>query len=144
MQLKHLVSLSAFLFSAAPGLASAEEPSPEQLKATLQHELLEPLHKREVRREMLSRAALPPRERQVRAIKPTWLRDVRGREYATFVIDQRFTDDDAFETPMVGCIYAEDGTIFIQRGKAYLPASVLLGKRSESAPSGVCQPASRS
>lgn len=100
--------------------------------------LLQPLAERAGSR--FSRARPPPRERRVRVTQATLSRDSQGRDFVPFSVDVRFGAGEWQKDDIVGCAYRESGHLFIQRGEAYFPAALLLGKKVNAAPA-VCRPA---
>ena len=87
-----------------------------------------------------SRSRPPPHERRVRITRAALSRDKHGREFVPFSVDVRFGAGDWQRDDIVGCAYRASGNLFIQRGEAYFPAALLLGKKVEALP-GACQAA---
>jgi hypothetical protein len=124
--------------SCVPRLVSADEPSPsEWAQQRVEAAIVKPLADRRTKR--FSRARPPPLERRVRVTQTALSKDAQGREFMPFAIDVRFGTDWQ-EDDVVGCVYRATGNLFVKRGDAYFPASLLLGK-SVGAVAGVCQPA---
>jgi hypothetical protein len=86
-----------------------------------------------------SRSRPPPRERRVRVTQTTLSRDPHGREFVPFAVDVRYGAGE-WQADVTGCAYRSSGNLFVQRGEAYFPASVLLGKNVAPV-AGVCQAA---
>ncbi len=116
----------------------------------IQRELVQPLTAAEKRRSKFSRARQPPMARRVRVLQAQPSADPQGRTFFTFAIDDRYGIDELEldETPdesgwtqnaLKGCVYAESGEVFIQRGGKYLAAAVLLGKRSPAPAEHICR-----
>ena len=100
---------------------------------------MKPLAQREKERSRFSRAALPPAERRVRILDTALKQDAKGQPFATFAIDVRYEDSKWSKDAIVGCIYPEDGSIYVQRGETYRAAAILLGKKTENPPETVCR-----
>jgi hypothetical protein len=66
-------------------------------------------------------------------------RDKQGREFVPFSVDVRFGNGEWQHDDVVGCAYRASGNLFVQRGDAYFPAALLLGKKVDALP-GACQP----
>jgi hypothetical protein len=125
------------VLSFVPSLATADEPSlVEWTQRRVESGIVKPLDERSGSR--FSRARPPPRERRVRVTQTTLSRDKQGRDFVPFAVDVRFGPGDWERDDIVGCAYRTSGNLFVQRGGAYFPASVLLGKQV-AAVSGVCQ-----
>jgi hypothetical protein len=134
------LSLCAFVLSFVPSLASADEPSlVEWTQHRVEAGILKPLAEREASRSRFSRARPPPHERRVRVTQAAASRDKQGRDFVPFAVDVSFGGDWE-QNDIVGCVYRASGALFVQRGDAYFPAALLLGKNVDPAP-GVCQAA---
>jgi len=126
-----------FVLCFVPSLATADEPSlVEWTQRRVEAGLLQPLAERTTSR--FSRARPPPRERRVRVTQSTASRDKQGRDFVPFSVDVRFGTGEWQRDDIVGCAYRASGNLFIQRGEAYFPAAVLLGKKFDALP-GACQ-----
>ncbi|MEI9951884.1 MAG: hypothetical protein WDO74_23600 [Pseudomonadota bacterium] len=122
-----------------PSLATADEPSlVEWTQQRVAAGILKPLAERAGSR--FSRSRPPPHERRVRVSQTTLSRDKQGREFVPFAVDVRFGAADWQQDDIVGCAYRASGNLFVKRGEAYFPASLLLGKKVDPV-AGVCQPA---
>jgi len=131
--LLYCVSVLCFV----PSLATADEPSlVEWTQRRVEAGLLQPLAERTSR--SFSRSRPPPRERRVRVTQATASRDKQGRDFVPFSVDARFGTGEWQRDDIVGCAYRASGNLFIQRGEAYFPAALLLGKKVEALP-GACQ-----
>lgn len=128
-----------FVLSLVPSLATADEPSLVQWTSQrVEAGLLQPLAERTSSR--FSRARPPPHERRVRVTQATASRDKQGREFVPFSVDIRYGSGEWQRDDIVGCAYRASGNLFIQRGEAYFPAALLLGKKVDALP-GACQAA---
>jgi len=115
----------------------ADEPSlVEWAQHRVETGIVQPLAERAGSR--FSRSRPPPRERRVRITQATLSRDKQGREFVPFSVDVRFGAGDWQRDDIVGCAYRASGNLFIQRGDAFFPAALLLGKKVEALP-GACQ-----
>lgn len=125
------------MLSVVPSLATAAEPSlVEWTQRRVETGLLQPLAERSSSR--FTRSRPPPRERRVRVDQATPSRDKQGREFVAFSVDVRFGNGEWQRDDIVGCAYRASGNLFIQRGEAYFPAALLLGKKVDALP-GACQ-----
>lgn len=128
-----------------PSPAGAE-PTAEQKKAQtlVQTKLVTPLSVKEGERSRFSRVLRPAPVMQVRMTTPEPQTDAGGASYLRFAVDTcygfRKTADCWQRAAITGCVYPENGRVFVQRGRDYYPAEIMLGKKSEQA-SGVCGPA---
>jgi hypothetical protein len=128
-----------FVLCFVPSLATADEPSLlEWTQRRVTTGLLQPLAERTSSR--FSRSRPPPRERRVRVSQSTTSRDKQGRDFVAFSVDARYGAGEWQRDEIVGCAYRASGNLFIQRGEAYFPAALLLGKKVEALP-GACQSA---
>jgi len=115
----------------------ADEPSlVEWTKLRVEAGIVKPLAERSTSR--FSRSRPPPQERRVRVTQATLSRDKQGREFIPFSVDVRFGSGEWQKDDIVGCAYRASGNLFIQRGDAYFPAALLLGKKVDALP-GACQ-----
>ena len=131
------LSLCAFVLSFVPSLASADDPSPvEWAQQRVELGIVKPLAERVGRR--FSRSRPPPHERRVRVTQAALSRDAQGRDFMPFAVDVRFGGDWQ-QDDIVGCAYRTSGNLYIKRGEAYFPASLLFGK-AVAAVAGACQP----
>ncbi len=106
----------------------------------MQDGLLKPLAQLEVNRSRFSRAQPPPRERRIRVTQTAETLDKAGHPYVAFAVDVKYGGGAWRENDMIGCAYLKTGDLFIKRGNAYRPASVLLGKPGDPA-AAACEPA---
>jgi hypothetical protein len=128
----------ALSVSLAPSLASGDEPSlTVKVEQRVQQGLLKPLTEQQAKMSRFSRARPPPHENRVRVTQTTATLDASGRPFAAFAIDVRYGSGKWIENNIVGCAYVKTGDLFIKRGEAYLPASILLGKPADPVP-GAC------
>ena len=133
------LSWCTFVLCFVPSLATADEPSlVEWTRQRVEAGILKPLAEHGGSR--FSRSRPPPRERRVRVSQPTLSRDKQGRDFVPFTVDVRFGPGEWQQDDIVGCAYRASGNLFIKRGDAYFPASLLLGKKVDAA-AGVCQAA---
>jgi hypothetical protein len=131
--------LCVFVLSFVPSLATADEPSlVEWAQHRVETGLIRPLAERGGSR--FSRARPEPHESRVRVTQTTLSRDKQGRDFVAFSVDVRFGAGDWQQDDTVGCVYRASGNLFVKRGNAYFPASLLLGKKVEPI-AGVCQAA---
>jgi hypothetical protein len=129
----------AFVLSLAPSFASADEPSlAEQVQRRVEDGLVKPLAEHESRASRFSRARPVARERRVRVTQTTATLDKTGRSFVAFAVDVKFGGGEWQENDVVGCAYTKSGDLFVKRGDAYRPVSVLLGKKVDPV-AGVCQ-----
>ena len=93
--------------------------------------------KRRIRLVEQPTARLPPVARKVRAIEP--LTDAKGATFVTFAVDELrgSTTREAF----TGCAYLAEGHVYVQKGEAYFPAALLLGKDVVEADAHLCRAA---
>lgn len=137
--MNHLRWLSCCLFvlCLVPSLAMADEPSlVEWAQRRVEAGIVQPLAERSGSR--FSRSRPPPHERRVRITQATVSRDKQGREFVPFSVDVRFGSGEWQRDDIVGCAYRASGNLFVQRGDAYFPAALLLGKKVEALP-GACK-----
>jgi len=126
-----------FALSFVPTLASADEPSlVAWAEQRVQVSIVKPLADQGGHR--FSRSRPMPHERRVRITEATLSRDAKRREFMPFAVDVRFGAGDWKQNDIVGCVYRASGSVFVKRGDAYFPASLLLGKAAEPV-AGVCQ-----
>ena len=69
--------------------------------------------------------------------------DSQGGAFYTFAIDARhgYTQDvekSWRKDTITGCVYVDEGTVFVKRGDAFQPAAVLLGKKATTVDAHVC------
>ncbi|HYQ45075.1 MAG TPA: hypothetical protein VER11_23975 [Polyangiaceae bacterium] len=115
----------------------ADEPSlVEWAQRRVEAGIVQPLAERSGSR--FSRSRPPPHERRVRITQATVSRDKQGREFVPFSVDVRFGSGEWQRDDIVGCAYRASGNLFVQRGDAYFPAALLLGKKVEALP-GACK-----
>lgn len=123
----------------------APQPSAEQRTAQtlVQTKLVTPLAAKEGERSRFSRVLRPAPVMRVRMTDPQPQKDGNGAGYMTFAVDTcygfRRTADCWQKAAITGCVYPDNGQIFVQRGTDYYPAEVMLGKRGETAAT-VCHP----
>jgi len=137
--MKCLRSLSwcVFVLSFVPALAVADERSlVEWTQKRVEAGILTPLAEHSGSR--FSRSRPPPRERRVRVTQASLSRDAQGREFVPFSVDVRFGSGDWQENDIIGCAYRGSGNLYVKRGEAYFPASILLGKKVATV-AGACQ-----
>lgn len=134
----------AFALSLVPSFASADEPTlAAQVQRRVEDGLLKPLAERERSTSRYSRARPIPHERRVRVTPSTATTDKAGRAFVAFAVDIKFGDGEWRANDIVGCAYLKSGELYVQRGGAYRPAVILLGKNVDPV-SGVCQGSARS
>ncbi len=97
---------------------------------------MKPLIEHEAKRSRFSRARLPPSERRIRVVQTTAILDAAGRPFVRFAVDVRYGSD--WSEDIRGCVYLQNGSIFVKRGDAYRSSEILLGKAAEPA-AGVCE-----
>ena len=143
-----LLSLSVMF---ASGIASASHPasagepgdyapprasvgSEPRVSKWVEAALLEPLAHREAARSRYSRVRMPPAARQVRLLDGGPETDRRGRMFVRFAVDERRSA--AWErNAMAGCVYLDDGAVFVKRGERVHSAAQYLGKEGPRATS---------
>lgn len=125
-----------------PSFASADEPSAAaKAQARVEQGLLKPLVESEGARSRFSRARPAPRERRVRITQATPTVDKAGRPFMAFAVDVRWGGGDEWrENDIVGCVYVNNGDLFVKRGEEWRPGAFLLGKPGDPV-QGVCQAA---
>jgi hypothetical protein len=106
----------------------------------IEADLVKPLAAHDQDMSRFSRMRMPPRERRVRMPQTAASHDQSGRAFLPFAIDGKFTGGDWRENDVVGCVYTENGGMFVKLGDSYRPASVLLGASVDPV-AGVCQAA---
>lgn len=127
------------------------KPTPEsaaKAAAVVEAKLVKPLGEKEARRNVFSRAYIPPQERRVRILDHDRSTDSRGAEFVAFAIDEhsgRFARK-ATNPPrlwrndvIVGCVYPARDEIFIKRGDKFFGAGMLLGRKTAAADDTVCR-----
>lgn len=134
--------------SAAPSQIAAEpaaEQSPDQRIAQqlVQSKLVTPLSAKESERSRFSRVLRPAPVMRVRLTTPQPQKDSSGAAYMAFAIDTcygfRPTADCWRKAALTGCVYPQNGQIFVQRGADYYPAAVMLGQKGDPTAT-VCHP----
>lgn len=125
--------LSSSAWAAEP---EAQRPEVKAAEARVWEALLTPLSAAEASRSRFSRARMPAVERRVRVTSPEPLVDATGRAFLPFAIDVRFRAGWK-EGDLTGCAYVASGELFVKRGEAHRPASILLGKNVKPV-EGVC------
>jgi hypothetical protein len=106
---------------------------------TVEKALTEPLARQEAEQSRFSRAAIPPRSRTVRITDESPHRDVEGRVFLVFSIDERRGRRHVLaKDALTGCVYPKSGEVFVKRGDSHYPARLLLGKTSKKAAAHVC------
>lgn len=114
----------------------------------VQAQLVKPLTAKEERRNVFSRAYIPPQERRVRILDQDRSTDTRGAEFVPFAIDEhsgRFSRKVADASRLwrkdviVGCVYPGRDEIFIKRGDKFFGAGMLLGRKTAAADDTVCR-----
>lgn len=135
-------ALSVLLLLLCANVAWADPPSnPQGITALVQELLLKPLSKAESKRSRFSRAAPVAMARRVRVLAAH--HDVRGQEFVRFAIDERSyrsEHDDWDPDTLIGCAYAAERKVFVQRGNQYVEASNAFGQGNKFVPD-VCRPA---
>ncbi len=134
-------TLSVLLWLLCANAASADPPANAQVTALVQELLLKPMAKSEAKRSRFSRAAPVAVARRVRVLAAH--HDVRGQEFVRFAIDERsYRDEDGAWEPdmLIGCAYAAQRKVFVQRGNQYVDASDAFGQGNKFVPD-VCRPA---
>jgi hypothetical protein len=127
--------VGAFVLSSGPAVVWAAEPSlVEWTRRRVEEAIVKPLEQAQGKR--FSRARPPPRERRVRVTQSTAMRDARGRAFVPFAVDVRFGSEWQRDD-VVGCVYRENGDVFVKRGDAHRPAAFLLGKNAQAV-AGAC------
>ena len=131
----------AFALSLVPSsFASADEPSlAARVQLRVEDGLLKPLAQFEAAQSRFSRARPPPHERRARVLQPATTLDKSGRPFVPFAVDVRYGPE-WHENDLVGCAYPGSGALFVKRGDAYRPASILFGKGADPV-AGVCEAA---
>lgn len=129
------------MLSVVPSLATADEPSlVEWTQQRVEASILKPLAERTGSR--FSRSRPPPHERRIRVTQARLSRDPQGRDFVPFAVDVRFGTGAWERDDIVGCAYRATGSLFIKRGDAFFPASLLLGKKVDRV-AFVCQAAAQ-
>lgn len=126
------------MLSFDPSLASADDPTVvEWTQQRVQSGIVQPLTERTPRR--FTRERPPPLQRRVRVSEASLARDAQGREFVPFAID-RLSVASEWTEEIVGCAYRASGNLYVKRGAAYFPASLLLGKQVKAV-AGACRAA---
>ena len=135
--------LSCVLLSALhASTASADEPSLAAWAMNrVQLEVVRAIDIRDSRSSRFSRARPVPRQRRVRIVRASTVRDQLGRQFIRFAIDVRFGASNWKTDDVVGCIYTPAGDVYVKSGGVYRPAAFLEGKRVAVVP-GACRAAS--
>ena len=120
-----LLSLSILLASGKTYAGMKSDAAVSQLVETA---LLKPLAQRENARSRFSRVAMPPAARHVRVLEGGPEKDPRGRTFIRFAVDEKRLAGWA-QIAMVGCVYPDEGAVFIQRGGKVHSAAQYLGQR---------------
>jgi hypothetical protein len=118
---------------------AADEPV-QPARNAVERELVTPLTEKEQYRSRFSRAYIPPRDRRVRILASR--KDANGNTFASFAIDEGRAgapEDSWRKDTITGCVYEESGAVFVNRGKAWYPAAMLLGKTADAAGADVCR-----
>ncbi|HEY5947296.1 MAG TPA: hypothetical protein VIV40_17450 [Kofleriaceae bacterium] len=111
--------------------------------------MIQPLAAKDRDQSKFSRARLPPAERRVRMLDEDKQQDNAGKVFFAFAVDTRHgwskDDDEANWTKaaITGCVYPDDGEVFIKRGNAYHPAAAAIGKKTKAAPDRTCRAATQ-
>jgi hypothetical protein len=84
----------------------------------------------------------PPSNRRARITATSPATDAKGNAFLTFALDSRWGKGD-WQDDMTGCVYVNDGTMYLAFGSQYQPAAVVLGKDGDPAPD-VCKAVSPS
>lgn len=120
----------------------AATPEQRTAQSVVQAKLVTPLSEKESTRSRFSRVLLPATVMRVRVIDPQPQKDTQGGAYLTFAVDScrafNRKADCWQQAAITGCVYPTSGQVFVQRGKQYFPAEIMLGKKAESAVN-VCQ-----
>ena len=73
--------------------------------------------------------------------------DSAGNLFSAFAVDTRhgWSKEEASWTKGVitGCVYPENGGVFIKRGNAFHPAAAAVGKKTKAAPEQTCREATQ-
>jgi len=140
MRPSKLASLCVLLSSGIAPLAHADDArSPSEIQASVEKNFIEPLQRYQDHRSKFSRVMMPPMERRVRVTDPALHRDARGQDFAVFAMDTRYYDERWSRDALVGCVYPSTGEVFVKMNDAYMAGKRLFGKKTESAPDGVCR-----
>jgi hypothetical protein len=124
-----LLSLSILLGSGKTYAGVEPDAEVSQLVKTA---LLKPLAQRESERSRFSRVAMPPAARHVRVLEGGPEKDPQGRTFVRFAVDEKRFDRWA-RNAIVGCAYADEGAVFIQRGEKVQSAAQYLGQDGPAA-----------
>jgi hypothetical protein len=128
----------AVVLSLVPSLAMAESLV-EWARQRVDQGLVKPLAAHEQNGSRFSRGRPPPRERRVRILEASFIKDRSGGKFVPFAVDVRFADSE-WESDIAGCVYQGSSSIFVKVGDEYRPAAFLLGKNLDPV-AGVCQAA---
>ena len=130
------VFASTLALSLIPLAASADETDASWAAKRIDSGLVKPLREREDSRSRFSRVTQAPRERKVRVLSSSAVKDTQGRGFLSFAIDVRYGKN--WKQNYVGCVYRNTGTIYVAVGNEYRPAEFLLGRNVKAVP-GVCK-----
>ncbi len=91
-------------------------------------------------RSRFTRALMPPSEARARLQEATARTDARGASFFAFAVDTRssFPEANWNLATLTGCIYPEQGTVYVRRGESYRTAKSFLGERGAEAPRHAC------
>jgi len=124
-----LLSLSILLGSGKTYAGVEPDAEVSQLVKTA---LLKPLSQRESERSRFSRVAMPPAARHVRVLEGRPEKDPRGRMFVRFAVDEKRFKGWA-QNAIVGCVYPDEGAVFIQHGESVQSAAQYLGQGGPAA-----------
>jgi hypothetical protein len=121
------ISLASAALGQSPASAGAGV-DPARVSSLLQTRLLRPLARAESKRSPFSREEPGPEERRVRLLDSTPRRDTRGEAFVRFAVDARWAEEATWEqNEILGCVYPDTRRVFVQFGRAHVPARALLG-----------------
>jgi len=147
----HWLSAVALIFVEMihPFPSRAADSTVASASSVVQVKLLDPLQKKEASRSHFSRAAMPPMARRVRILDSAVQRDMKGRSFVQFAIDEsrglvlvnekQGNDANWLKDVITGCVYPETGEVLIKRGEVYYASSILLGQPGSVVSTDVCR-----
>ncbi len=80
----------------------------------------------------------PPSSRRARITSTAPATDAKGNAFLAFTLDAKYGAKGDWQDDMTGCVYVNDGTMYLELGAQYEPAAVMLGKDGDATPD-VCK-----
>jgi hypothetical protein len=124
---------------AAPGPAAVDGPVAKNALALVDKGLLGPMRARDKRYSSFSRSPPPPQQRTTRIPDGVVHHDGTGASFVTFAVDHRYRGERWERDALVGCVYLDDGRVFVRVDEAAYPAAIFAGGDGE-ADGQACRP----